>query len=42
MKLIENNVNGIENKQDFENYGENVVMMMYHSVVIQKNKYVIK
>lgn len=42
MKLIENNVNGIENKQDFENYGENVVMMMYDSVVIQKNKYVIK
>lgn len=36
VKLIENNVNGIENKQDFENYEENVVMMMYDSVVIQK------
>lgn len=36
VKLIENNVAGIENEQVFGNYDENVAMMMYDSVVIQK------
>ena len=36
IKLIENNVNGIENKPDFGNYEEGVVMMMYDSVVIRR------
>lgn len=36
VKLIENNVNGIENSPCFGNYEENVVMMMYDSVVIEK------
>lgn len=36
VKLIENNVLGIENQPNFGNYEENVVMMMYDSVVIQK------
>ena len=34
IKLIENNLNGIENRPLFGNYEENVVMMMYDSVVI--------
>lgn len=36
VKLIENNVRGIENEPQFGNYEENIVMMMYDSVVIQK------
>lgn len=36
VKLIENNVKGIINEPTFGNYEENVVMMMYDSVVIQK------
>lgn len=36
VKLIENNVQGVENKLCFGDYEENVVMMMYDSVVIQK------
>lgn len=36
VKLIENNVNGIENQPEFGNYEEDVVMMMYDSVVIEK------
>ena len=36
VSLIENNVNGIANKPRFGNYEEDVVMMMYDSVVIQK------
>lgn len=34
IKLIENNLNGIENKPQFGDYEEGVVMMMYDSVVI--------
>ena len=36
IKLITNNLKGIENKPSFGNYEENVVMMMYDSVVIKK------
>lgn len=36
VKLIENNVNGIANDTCFGNYEENIVMMMYDSVVIEK------
>lgn len=36
VKLIEKNVRGIANEPCFGNYEENVVMMMYDSVVIQK------
>lgn len=36
IKLIENNLRGIENQPDFGNYEEGVVMMMYDSVVIRK------
>ena len=36
VKLIENNVQGIANEPSFGNYEEDVVMMMYDSVVIQK------
>ena len=36
IKLIKNNLNGIENTPVFGNYEENVVMMMYDSVVITK------
>lgn len=36
VKLIENNVKGIENTPIFGNYEENIVMMMYDSVVIKK------
>ena len=42
VKLIVNNVNGIENKPCFGNYEEDVVMMMYDSVVIEKIKGVLK
>lgn len=36
IKLIENNVNKIENQPCFGDYEEDVVMMMYDSVVIEK------
>lgn len=36
VKLIENNVAGEENDAEFDNYEDNVVMMMYDSVVIKK------
>lgn len=36
VKLIEQNVRGIENKPCFGNYEDDVVMMMYDSVVIRK------
>ena len=36
LKLIEKNVAGEENTAEFNNYDDNVVMMMYDSVVIQK------
>lgn len=36
VKLIEKNVQGIANESCFGNYEENVVMMMYDSVVIEK------
>ena len=35
VKLIINNLEGNENKEDFYNYKENVGMMMYDSVVIK-------
>lgn len=35
VKLIENNVNGIVNISQFGNYDDDVVMMMYDSVVIE-------
>lgn len=36
IKLIENNLHGIENKPHFGDYDEGVVMMLYDSVVIKK------
>ena len=36
VKMIENNVNGLVNVPSFGEYEENVVMMMYDSVVIEK------
>lgn len=36
IKLINNNLNKIENDEDFNNYEKNVLMMMYDSVVIKK------
>ena len=36
IKLIKNNLNGIENNPVFGNYEDDVVMMMYDSVVITK------
>lgn len=42
IKLIENNLNGKINKQDFGNYDEGVVMMMYDSVVIKTPEDVVK
>ncbi len=36
VKLIENNINGIENQPCFGNYEDNIVMMMYDSVIIKK------
>ena len=36
IKLIENNLRGIENKPNFGDYEDGVVMMMYDSVVIKK------
>ena len=37
IKLIDNNLNGIQNKSIIGQYDEGVVMMMYDSVVIKKN-----
>ena len=36
VKLIKNNLNGIENPPVFGNYEDDIVMMMYDSVVITK------
>lgn len=36
IKMIQNNVNGVENSMSFGDYDEGVVMMMYDSVVIAK------
>lgn len=36
VKLIQNNIAGIENPADIGNYEEDIVMMMYDSVVIRK------
>lgn len=36
IKLIQNNIDGIENRPNFGNYEEGIVMMMYDSVVITK------
>lgn len=36
VKLIENNMHGVANEPCFGNYEENLVMMMYDSVVIEK------
>ena len=36
VKLIKNNVNGIENKPEFGNYEEGIAMMMYDSVIIRE------
>lgn len=38
VKLIEKNVAGEENTAQFNNYDDNVVMMMYDSVVIKRQK----
>lgn len=38
IKLIENNLNGIENQPCFNNYEDDVMMMMYDSVVIKKRE----
>ncbi len=42
IKLIENNLKGIENQAHFGNYDEGVVMMMYDSVVICRENELIK
>lgn len=42
VKLIVNNVNGIENKPCFGNYEDDIVMMMYDSVVIEKIEGILK
>ncbi len=36
IKLIENNMNGVKNEPVFGNYEEDVLMMMYDSVVIKR------
>ena len=36
VKLIKNNLNSIENAPVFGNYEDDIVMMMYDSVVITK------
>lgn len=36
VKLIQNNINKVENEERFGNYDEGIVMMMYDSVVIEK------
>lgn len=38
IKMIQNNLNGIENKPSFGVYEEGIVMMMYDSVVIKKEE----
>lgn len=38
IKLIERNLRGLENEAQIGNYEEGVVMMMYDSVVIKKNR----
>ena len=38
VRLIQNNINGIENSPCFGNYENDIVMMMYDSVVIEKIK----
>lgn len=38
VELINNNINGKENEQSFGNYEEDIVMMMYDSVVIKSVK----
>ena len=38
IELIENNLNGITNKPLFGNYEDDIVMLMFDSVVIKKNK----
>lgn len=38
VELINNNINGKENEQAFGNYEEDIVMMMYDSVVIKSVK----
>ncbi len=38
IKLIENNLHGKENAEQIGDYEENVIMMMYDSVVIKKEK----
>lgn len=38
IKLIENNLKGIENSASFGDYDEGIVMMMYDSVVIKKKE----
>jgi carbamoyl-phosphate synthase large subunit len=42
IKLIVNNLRGIENEPQFGDYDEDVVMMMYDSVVIKKKKNYVK
>ena len=39
IKLIENNVEDIPNKEEFGNYEEDVVMMMYDSIVFKKYRF---
>lgn len=38
IELIENNLNGITNKPLFGNYEDDIVMLMFDSVVIKKNE----
>lgn len=38
IQLINNNINGIENKVNIGDYEDGIVMMMYDSVVIKKDK----
>lgn len=42
IKLILNNLNGIENSAEFGNYEEDVLMMMYDSVVIKRKSELIR
>ena len=41
IKLIQSNVNKVENKENIGNYDEGVVMMMFDSVVIKKQEDII-
>ncbi|MBU4438985.1 MAG: ATP-grasp domain-containing protein [Acetobacterium sp.] len=38
FKCIVNNLDGIENELDYDSYDEDIVMMMYDSVIIRKEK----